>query len=93
MGFVVRMHAVIHGDVQGVGFRYFVIDLARPLGLRGWVRNRPDGSVELTAEGERDQLETLLERARRGPRSAQVTDVEVDWAEASGNLGPFQLVH
>ena len=93
MGFVVRMHAVIHGDVQGVGFRYFVIDLARPLGLRGWVRNRPEGSVELTAEGEHDQLETLLERARRGPRSAQVTDVEVDWAEASGNLGPFELVH
>jgi acylphosphatase len=88
-----RLHAVIHGDVQGVGFRYFVIDAARPLGVRGWVRNRQDGAVELTAEGEREQLESLLGAARRGPRHADVTDVDVEWGEASGDLGPFQVTH
>jgi len=90
---VQRLHAVIHGDVQGVGFRYFVIDRARPLGVRGWVRNRPDGSVEITAEGERRNLEELLDVARRGPRGATVTDVDVEWAAASGTLGPFEINH
>jgi len=90
---VQRLHAVIHGDVQGVGFRYFVIDRARPLGVRGWVRNRPDGSVEITAEGERRNLEELLDVARRGPRGATVTDVDVEWAAASGTLGPFEISH
>ncbi len=88
-----RLHAVVRGDVQGVGFRWFVIDEARPLGLRGWVRNRADGTVELTAEGERPQLETLLTAARRGPRGARVTAVDVEWAEARGDLGSFELVH
>ena len=90
---MVRLRAVIRGEVQGVGFRYFVLDSARPLGLRGWVRNRADGAVELTAEGERAQLESLLEDAKRGPRHASVTDVEVEWSEAEGDLGPFELVH
>jgi acylphosphatase len=90
---VERLHAVIHGDVQGVGFRYYVIDHARPLGLRGWVRNRADGTVEITAEGERGRLDQLLDLARRGPRGATVTDVKVDWAEASGDLGPFGITH
>jgi acylphosphatase len=90
---VVRLHAVIHGDVQGVGFRYFIVDAARPLGVSGWVRNRPDGSVELTAEGERRQLEELLSAARHGPRHAEVADVDVEWGMAAGDLGPFQLVH
>jgi acylphosphatase len=61
--------------------------------LSGWVRNRPDGSVELTAEGERAKLETLLGAARRGPRSAHVTDVDVQWQQARGDLGPFDLTH
>ena len=88
-----RLHAVIHGDVQGVGFRWFVVDAARPLGLRGWVRNRQDGAVELTAEGERQKLELLLVAARRGPRSAHVTNVDVDWGEARGDVGPFDLTY
>jgi acylphosphatase len=90
---VVRLHAVIRGDVQGVGFRYFILDVARTLGVHGWVRNRADGAVELTAEGERAHLESLLGTARRGPRHATVTGVEVDWSEAEGDLGPFELVH
>ena len=87
-----RLHAVVHGDVQGVGFRFFVVDHARELGLRGWVRNLPGGGVELTAEGERPQLEDLLRAARRGPRHAHVTGVEVEWSKASGDLGSFRLM-
>jgi acylphosphatase len=90
---VQRIHAFVHGDVQGVGFRYFVIDVARPLGVSGWVRNRSDGSVEITAEGERHHLEALVEAARRGPRGAQVERVEAKWEKAAGNLGPFRLVY
>jgi acylphosphatase len=86
-----RLHAVIHGDVQGVGFRYFVMREARSLGLRGWVRNRDDGSVELVAEGEKADLERLLEAARRGPSQARVSDVRANWSAAGGDLKPFDL--
>jgi acylphosphatase len=89
---VVRLHAVVHGDVQGVGYRYFVLDRARPLGVLGWVRNRDDGSVEIVAEAERDRLDALLESARRGPRHAAVIDVSVDWSEATGDLRTFEIV-
>ena len=90
---MVRLHAVIRGDVQGVGFRWHMVDTARQLRLRGWGRNRDDGAVELTAEGERAQLDRLLQAASTGPRGATVSDVTTDWSEAAGNLGPFQLVH
>jgi acylphosphatase len=88
---VERLHAVVRGDVQGVGFRYFLVDSARPLGLRGWVRNRPDGAVEVLAEGDRPKLERLLQAAREGPRHARVEEVEVEWGPPSGGLGPFDL--
>ncbi len=86
------MRAVVHGDVQGVGFRYFVTRTARPLGLSGWVRNRDDGSVEIVAEGEKRNLEELLRAAREGPRHASVTGVDVQWSKAAGDLDPFDLV-
>jgi len=90
---VERLHAVIHGDVQGVGFRYFVMRNARPLGIRGWVRNRPDGAVELEAEGERPVLEQLLKAVRQGPRAANVMRVDADWMAATGGLEPFNLTY
>lgn len=86
-----RLHAIVRGDVQGVGFRYFVADRARDAGLRGWVRNRADGSVECLAEGSRSALEELLGVLRHGPSSADVEDVEVEWEEAAGDLDDFQI--
>jgi len=86
-----RLHGVIRGDVQGVGFRYFLAREARTLGLRGWVRNRDDGSVEFVAEGARPDLERLLEAARRGPGHARVAGVTTEWSGASGGLEPFDL--
>ena len=82
---------MIHGDVQGVGFRYFMTRQAQARGLRGWVRNRPDGAVELVAEGHRPDLDELLTAARQGPRHARVEGVDAQWSEAKGGLDRFDL--
>ncbi len=86
-----RLHAVVHGDVQGVGFRYFVQRKAQQLGLRGWVRNNDDGTVEVVAEGERGALEQLKRALDEGPRMARVDKVDAQWSSATGTLGGFDL--
>ena len=86
-----RLRAVVHGDVQGVGFRYFVQRRAQQLGLRGWVRNNDDGTVELVAEGPRPALEDLNRAVGEGPRGARVDRVEAQWSSATGNLDRFEL--
>ncbi len=86
-----RLHAVIRGDVQGVGFRYFVLRKAQQLGLRGWVRNNDDGTVELVAEGARQDLEQLKRAVGEGPRMARVDRVDTRWQSATGNLNGFDL--
>jgi acylphosphatase len=88
---VERLHGVVHGYVQGVGFRYFLMREAQRLRLRGWVRNRDDGTVEFTAEGSRADLERLLQSAERGPRMARVDRVDARWSAAAGNLDSFDL--
>jgi acylphosphatase len=88
---VERLRGVVRGDVQGVGFRYFLMREAHALNLHGWVRNCDDGSVEFVAEGPRSDLERLLEAARRGPSHARVSDVRVEWSAAAGGLAPFDL--
>ncbi|HZQ22950.1 MAG TPA: acylphosphatase [Terriglobales bacterium] len=67
---------IIRGRVQGVGYRWFVEREAHILGIAGWVRNNPDGSVEVLAMGTRDQLAGLRSRLREGPRAARVDDVQ-----------------
>jgi acylphosphatase len=88
---VERLHGVVHGDVQGVGFRYFLMREAQRLRLRGWVRNRDDGTVEFVAEGSRPDLERLKQAAERGPRMARVDRVDARWSAAAGNLDSFDL--
>lgn len=83
----------MRGDVQGVGFRYFLMREAHALGLSGWVRNRDDGTVEFVAEGPRTDLERLLAAARRGPSHARVSDVRAEWSLASGGLKSFDLTY
>ena len=85
------LNATVEGRVQGVGFRYFVQENAASLDLTGWVRNRWDGSVEVWAEGEREKLEKLLTALRRGPRSAAVQEVKVDWQTPSGKFHGFYV--
>lgn len=82
---------MIRGDVQGVGFRYFIHRRARQLGLCGWVRNNDDGTVELVAEGEKPQLEQLQMAAEEGPRQARVRRVDTQWSTATGGLDDFDL--
>ena len=86
-----RMRVVVHGDVQGVGFRDFVERGARQLGLTGKVRNRPDGAVEVVAEGDAQALAELRRRLQEGPRLAQVERVEVAEEPPTGEFHTFEI--
>ncbi len=77
----------ITGRVQGVGYRAWAIETARNLGLRGWVRNRRDGSVELLATGPDDAVAALIEAAHHGPIAARVSEIRVDDDEGNGSFG------
>src|SRR5213080_2907683 len=77
----------ITGRVQGVGYRAWAIRQASTLGLRGWVRNRSDGSVEALLIGDDDAVERMIEACRRGPLGARVTDTAVSDAEDDGSDG------
>jgi acylphosphatase len=81
----------VRGRVQGVFFRAETRDRARSLGLEGWVSNESDGSVEAVFEGAPDRIDSILEWCRRGPRGAEVEDVEVASEQPEGNLGGFSL--
>jgi acylphosphatase len=79
-----RLVALVHGRVQGVGFRYFVLESARSLGLAGAVHNCTDGSVRVEAEGPREHLDRLLVLLREGPPAARVTSVTEEWGDPIG---------
>jgi acylphosphatase len=79
-----RLDATARGRVQGVGFRAFVLDTARGLGLNGWVRNEPDGAVRCVAEGPLDRLERLEAALRLGPPAARVDRLDVHRSEPAG---------
>ena len=85
------VYARVLGMVQGVGFRFFTQRKAQEYGLVGYVRNMPDGSVEVYAEGDREVLEAFILDLRRGPMMARVDDVKVQWREASGKYRDFQI--
>jgi acylphosphatase len=82
---------IVRGRVQGVGFRWFVEREAHMLGIAGWVRNNPDGSVEVLAMGSCDQLLGLRSRLRSGPRAARVDDVEELEAKSVSGLTTFRI--
>ena len=89
-----RLQAFARGLVQGVGYRDFVERRASSLGLTGYVRNLSDGrTVEVVAEGPRDQLERLVEHLRRGPGGAYVHEVEQRWGEATGHFDGFRTTY
>ena len=85
-----RLHAVIHGRVQGVGFRAFTVSSAMRLNLTGWVRNRFNGTVETIAEGSQTALETFLKDLHRGPGPSNVTHVDADWQQPTGEFSNFR---
>ena len=82
---------IVRGRVQGVGFRWFVEREAHILGIAGWVRNNSDGTVEVLAQGTRDQLAGLHSRLREGPRAARVDSVEVLDESPTPRLSSFGI--
>jgi acylphosphatase len=89
---MIRRRAVAVGRVQGVGFRYFCLEAAEKRGLRGWVRNRPDGAVELEAEGPDDAVAEFLQAVRRAFPGARVDRLDVSDVPATGEEG-FDIRH
>ncbi len=86
-----RLHAIVEGHVQGVGFRYYVSEQAQRIGLTGWVRNLYDGQVEVTAEGPKPGLEELVRYLQRGPSGAYVSNVTQEWSVARGEFRRFSV--
>ena len=86
-----RIHVYISGRVQGVAFRWVTDDGARQLGVVGWVRNLRDGRVEVLAEAEEPTLKEFIEFLKRGPRHAKVTDIDIEWLEATGEFKRFDV--
>lgn len=86
-----RLHAAVHGRVQGVNFRAYTMMKAHELGVNGWVRNRSDGSVEVVAEGSRPVLEQLLAWLHEGSPMSRVDTVESQWLAATGEFDGFYV--
>jgi acylphosphatase len=86
-----RLHLIIRGRVQGVFFRVRAQEVGEELGLFGVVRNRPDGSVELLAEGDDQKLSRLRDWAKRGPSDAHVTSVEEISERETGEFSDFRI--
>ena len=84
-------YAVVQGRVQGVNYRVFVSRNAAALGLTGTVRNRPDNSVEITAEGDKKQHQILVEQHKKGPPGARVDNLELSWTGYTGQYSDFSV--
>jgi len=85
------LHLIISGVVQGVGFRWFVERSANNFGLKGWVKNLYDGTVETYAEGDEGALKGFLNEIKIGPQSGHVTAVKAAWKEYTGNFNDFRI--
>ncbi len=87
----VRAHILVHGRVQGVGFRAFASRVARGLELSGGVRNLDDGRVELEVEGKQTVIEALIRELRSGPPASRVTKIDTEWSAATGRHLNFSI--
>jgi len=86
-----ELYVVARGRVQGVGFRYFVVEKAASLGLRGYAPNESNGEVEVLAQGPRPALEHLLSLLRQGPSAAYVSDIQVIWRDPTEHVSGFHV--
>lgn len=86
-----KLHAIVHGRVQGVGFRYSTINKARQLRITGYARNMFDGNVEVTAEGPYAKLKSLLAWLYKGPPMSHVTNIDYNFSEYSGDYNNFSI--
>ncbi len=88
-----RAHIYLSGKVQGVFFRYATQEQAVARNVTGWVRNLPDGRVEALFEGEKSDVDEMVDFCRRGPSGARVEYVEVEWEDYSGEHKNFRILH
>ncbi len=88
-----RVEVIVEGVVQGVGFRYFTKKIAKELGVRGFVKNLPDGRVFIVAEGNGNVIEKFLTRIGEGPKLAIVKNVHVKELPATGEFKDFEIVY
>lgn len=87
------LKAAVSGVVQGVGYRYYVLREANRLGVTGYVKNLPNGEVEVFAEAEQPMLQIFLNNLRIGPAFSQVENVEVEWGESESKYTAFKIAY
>jgi acylphosphatase len=87
----VSARVIVSGVVQRVGFRYFTLCLAHEYGLTGWIRNTPQGNVEIEVEGDQGLITQFSNEIRIGPRSARVTSIDVQWGTYTGEYNDFRV--
>lgn len=86
-----QLRVRIHGRVQGVGFRAYTARRAQELGVAGWVRNEPDGTVRVVAEGTQSELDQFLSALKHGPRTSYVERVEEEWTDGGDTFDAFRV--
>lgn len=88
---LIQGRLVFKGQVQGVGFRYFVLKKASWFGITGYVKNLVNGGVKVVAEGEKSEVEGFFREIRQGPVSAAINDIYEEWSPYTGNFETFQV--
>ncbi len=86
------VHIIIKGNVQGVSFRYFTLKQAQELNLFGWVQNKPNGTVEVDAQGDKINLERFIKILQQGPSFSRVDDVTLNWEHPKKDYTDFAIV-
>ena len=86
-----QRHLRIHGKVQGVGYRFYATRVARRMGLKGWIQNNRDGSVEALVEGEKNSIDEWIEEIREGPRYVEVIKIGQESKEFTGKLPDYDV--
>jgi len=87
----IRLRIKVFGTVQGVGFRYFTQRLASDLGLEGFVKNMPDGTVQVEVEGDQDSIESFIKRLYEGPAASRVSKIDTEDLPSGGDYGGFEI--
>lgn len=87
-----QCHLFISGFVQGVGFRHLIRSKANELGLRGWVKNVPDGSVEVLLQGDKSSIDEMIRLCRKGPFLSEVEEVKVEWKKLGTIYKSFEIL-
>ena len=88
---MVRYHIVVHGRVQGVGFRYYTLQQAKTLGVRGWVKNNLDGTVEIDAQATKDKMDRFLSAVKKGSPHSRVEHLDVEERKGAKSYKSFQV--